>query len=49
MEDIEGDWMLLLKDIDDFMKEGVLQIISKVGASFKVESDDSILSRYLMR
>jgi hypothetical protein len=38
MEDIEGDWMLLLKDIDDFMKEGVLHIISIVGASFRVGS-----------
>jgi hypothetical protein len=38
MEDTKGDWMLLLKDIDDFMKEGFLQIISKIGASFRVGS-----------
>jgi hypothetical protein len=30
MEDTKGDWMFLLKDIDDSMKEGVLHIISKV-------------------
>jgi hypothetical protein len=38
MEDIEDNWMLLLKDTDDFMKEGVLHIIFKVRASFKVGS-----------
>jgi hypothetical protein len=31
MEDTEDDWMLLLKDTDDSMKEGALHIISKVG------------------
>jgi hypothetical protein len=38
MEDTQGDWMLLLKDTDDSMKEGVLHIIFKVGASFRVGS-----------
>jgi hypothetical protein len=40
--------MLLLKDINEYMKEATLNITSKVGASFKEQVDDSILSRYLM-
>ncbi len=49
MEDTEGDLMLLLKDTDESIKEGVVHIISKAGASFREQADDSILSRYLMR
>ncbi len=49
MEDTEGDLMLLLKYTDESIKEGVVHIISKAGASFREQADDSILSRYLMR
>ncbi|CAM6002717.1 unnamed protein product [Sphagnum balticum] len=44
MEDTEGDLMLLLKDTDESIKEGVVHIISKAGASFREQADDSILS-----
>jgi hypothetical protein len=47
-EDIKGDWMLLLKVTHESMKEVGLKITSKVGASFREQVDDSILSKYLM-
>jgi hypothetical protein len=40
--------MFLLKVTNESMKEVGLNITSKVGASFKEQVDDSILSKYLM-
>ena len=48
MEEAEEELMLLLKDTDESIKEGVVHIISKAGSSFRERVDATEVSRYVL-